>query len=162
MRVGIGYDAHAADAGIGPVVAACRALRRALLGAAALGADDATAAAGATGQGLPAARGGGAEADEARSLEALATAVRRLEAENYQVVNADALVGTGGDEPDLVAMRARLAEVLHISPSAVSLRGAGTGGVPRGDAEGVVALAVVLIDEMGDTDALHAALRSAG
>jgi len=113
--------------------------------------------------------------------------VRRIEGENYQVVNVDAtLVGDAGAGlgPEDTAsggrmgdLGSRIAELLHVAPDHVSLAARtvptrdGTGGTRRAgdapaprDARGgsYRATVVVLLDRIGDTDALMASIRSGG
>ncbi|MEN8144008.1 MAG: 2-C-methyl-D-erythritol 2,4-cyclodiphosphate synthase [Gemmatimonadota bacterium] len=169
MRVGLGYDSHRFDsarelvlggvpipghpglAGHSDGDAVLHAVTDALLGAAGLG---------SIGEHFPDSDPDLAGADSATFL---AHAVYLVEAENYQVVNADVTVIT--ETPRILehapAMRERLAELLHVSPGAVCAKGKsneGMGFVGRG--EGLAVMAVTLIDRIGDTDALHASLRT--
>lgn len=171
MRVGVGYDSHRFD-DARPLVlggvpipgepglrghsdgdAVAHALTDALLGAAGLGdigalfPDDDPDLAGAD------------------SMAFLAEAVRRIESENYQVVNADVTVIA--ERPRLRGvsgrMAARLAGVLHADPARVSVKGKsneGMGWIGRG--EGLAVIAVASIAQIEDIDALHASIRSGG
>lgn len=171
MRVGLGFDAQRFDRGgtlvLGGIAvdgppaltgrsdgdAVAHALIDGLLGAAGLGSlegrfpDDDPELAGAD------------------SLDLLASAVRDLEAENYQVVNADVTVVAA---PPPVASRTRdmeeeLAERLHVGPGHVSVKtrsGDGPGWMDAG--EGIAVMAVILVDRVDDSDLLHASLRSGG
>lgn len=171
MRVGVGYDSHRFD-DTRPLVlggvaipaepglrghsdgdAVAHALTDALLGAAGLGdigglfPDDDPELAGAD------------------SLTFLAEAVRRLESENYQVVNVDVTVIAERPRVAPVAdrMAARLAAVLHADPARVSVKGKsneGMGWIGRG--EGLAVIAVASIAQIEDIDALHASIRSGG
>jgi len=171
MRVGIGYDSHRFDetralilGGLpipdAPGLAAhsdgdavSHAITDALLGAAGLG---------DVGLLFPDSDPANRAAD---SLAMLAEAVRRLEAENYQVVNVDVTVvcerpRIGGHAR---AMAERLAPVLHTRPSSVSVKGKsneGLGWIGRG--EGLAVIAVATISQIEDIDALHASIRSGG
>ncbi|MFQ5688759.1 MAG: 2-C-methyl-D-erythritol 2,4-cyclodiphosphate synthase [Gemmatimonadota bacterium] len=124
------------------------------------------------------------DASGSRALERLEWSVRRVEEENYQVVNVDVSLGTarqcsGATQPGegiLMEMRRLLAGVLHTSPAAVSLKttesigsvgeradlaaSSGAAGENRREAEGRFAMAVVLIDQIRDIDALHASMRA--
>lgn len=171
MRVGLGFDARPLEGGHPPVLGGvsisyapgaaepaegdvvCRALASALLGAAGL-------------ESAPGLRGPGDDrrggSDPLRELEEV---VRRVEGENYQVVNVDVTVladGVGLEE-HRGEMAALLAGLLHIAPGAVSVKEGPPGGDgwPGGGAR-VAALAVALLDQMEDLDSLHAALRSRG
>lgn len=171
MRVGIGYDSHRFDDGrplvLGGVAipdapglaahsdgdAIAHAVADALLGAAALG---------DIGRLFPDTDAANAGAD---SLEMLAEAVRRLEAENYQVVNVDVTVVCERPAigPHAAAIAERLAPVLHARPTHVSIKGKsneGLGWIGRG--EGLAVLAVASIARIGDIDALHASIRTGG
>lgn len=171
MRVGQGYDSHRFQQGrpliLGGVEipghpglsghsdadAVAHAVTDALLGAAGLG---------DIGTHFPPADPRWKNAD---SMELLAAVVQLLEGENYQVVNVDATVvaETPKIGPHADAMRRRLAEVIGISPSHVSIKGKtneGMGWVGRG--EGIAVLAVALIDTPEDQDRVHARLRRAG
>lgn len=134
MRIGIGHADLDPDAG--RLHAAARALTDALLGAAGLGPGEA------------ATRG----PEGARALDVLSRAVRAVEGENYQVVNVDlaasgAAAGAGGD-----ALRAELADRLHVPPGHVSLPSDGGGTVT----------AVALLDRIAPMDRVHSALRAGG
>jgi len=171
MRVGVGYDSHRFDDGrplvLGGVPipgepglrghsdgdAVAHALTDALLGAAGLGdigalfPDDDPELAGAD------------------SLVFLAEAVRRLESENYQVVNADVTVIAERPRigPLASRMAARLADVLHADPARVSIKGKSNEGMGWvGRAEGLAVIAVASIAQIEDIDALHASIRSGG
>lgn len=171
MRVGIGYDSHRFDearplilAGVqipdAPGLAAhsdgdavAHAVIDALLGAARLGhigelfPDDDPAYEGAD------------------SLSLLAEAVRRVEMENYQVVNVDVSIITEQPRiaPFVDPMTERLAAILHTAPATVSIKGKtneGMGWIGRG--EGMAVIAVAALDQIRDIDALLASMRSGG
>lgn len=171
MRVGLGYDSHRFDASAPLVLggttiedhaglaghsdgdAVAHALIDALLGAAGLGSigdrfpDDAAELAGAD------------------SMELLASAVRDVEGENYQVVNADLTVvaRTPSIAPHAAEMERELADRLHVAPDHVTVKGKSNEGMGWiGAGEGLAAAAVVLLDRIGDPDHLRAALRSGG
>lgn len=171
MRVGVGYDSHRFDDGRPLVLggvgipgepglrghsdgdAVAHALTDALLGAAGLG---------DIGGLFPDTDPSLAGAD---SLGLLDEAVRRLESENYQVVNADVTVIA--ERPRIGALADRmagaLAEVLHADPARVSIKGKsneGMGWIGRG--EGIAVIAVASIAQIEDIDALHASIRSGG
>lgn len=171
MRVGVGYDSHRFDEARPLVLGGVR-----IAGAPGLaGHSDGDAVAhaitdallGATGQGDigalfpdddPATEG-------ADSLALLAEAVRRVQAENYQVVNVDVTVIAERPRigPHAAAMRERLAAALDAAPSAVSVKGKtneGLGWIGRG--EGIAVIAVACLDQIGDIDALLASLRAGG
>ena len=171
MRVGIGYDSHRFDearplilAGVqipdapGLVAhsdgdAVAHAVIDALLGAARLGhigelfPDDDPAYEGAD------------------SLSLLAEAVRRVEMENYQVVNVDVSIITEQPRiaPFVDQMAECLAATLHTAPATVSIKGKtneGMGWIGRG--EGMAVIAVAALDQIRDIDALLASMRSGG
>jgi 2-C-methyl-D-erythritol 2,4-cyclodiphosphate synthase len=171
VRVGIGYDSHRFQSGrpliLGGVTiqdspglaghsdadAVAHALIDALLGATGLG---------TVGSFFPDTDPAWRDAD---SMDLLARAVRRIEERNYQVVNVDVTVVTETPRigPHVAAMRDELASRLHVSPSAVSIKGKtneGMGWIGRG--EGVASIAVALVDQIGDIDALHASIRGGG
>ena len=57
----------------------------------------------------------------------------------------------------------RIAELLRIARSCISIKGKtneGMGWIGRG--EGLAAMAVVLLDQIGDIDTLHASIRTGG
>lgn len=171
MRVGIGYDSHRFDpdrplvlGGIGvPDVpglsghsdgdAVTHALIDALLGASGLGSIGAL---------FP------DTAEEwrgARSLDLLERAMRLVEERNYQVVNADLTIIA--ERPRIAGHASAIAEALapylRIAPGSVSIKGKtneGMGWIGRG--EGLAVIAVVLLAQIGDIDALHASIRAGG
>ncbi len=171
MRVGLGYDSHRFDDGrplvLGGVEipdhpglaghsdgdAVAHAVIDALLGAAGLGDI-----------------GGHFPDDEERwrgadSLELLSRAVRRIEGENYQVVNVDVTVvaSTPRVRPHAAAMREALAERLRIDAGHVSVRGKSNEGLGWiGGGEGLAVMSVALLDRIEDPDTLHASIRSGG
>ncbi len=171
MRVGVGYDSHRFDdsralilggveipsspglAGHSDGDAVSHAVIDALLGAAGIGTI------------------GGLFPDtdpewkNADSLELLERTVRLVEERNYQVVNVDITVVTEAPRvsPHSEAMATILSRVLHIAPSAVSIKGKTNermGWIGR--AEGLAVTAVALLDQIGDIDALHASIRAGG
>lgn len=165
MRIGHGYDSHRFAPGrrlvLGGVEiaheqgldghsdadAVAHALTDALLGAAGLG---------DIGRHFPPSDERWRDAD---SLDLLARVVGLLEAENFQVVNADVTVVAESPRigPHADAMRERLAAVLGIAPRDVSVKGKsneGMGWIGRG--EGVAAMAVALIDRVEDQETLFA------
>lgn len=168
MRVGTGYDSHrftdARPLVLGGVSipdtpgleghsdgdAVLHALTDALLGAAGLG---------NIGRLFPDTDPEFADAD---SAELLRHALRLLEAENYQVVNADVTViaEIPRIEPYAAAMSERIAAILQIAPGCVSIKGKSNEGLGWiGRREGLAVQAVVLLDRIADIDALHASIR---
>jgi 2-C-methyl-D-erythritol 2,4-cyclodiphosphate synthase len=154
-RVGLGFDAHPFGPGrllrLGGITiphplglrghsdgdALLHALADALLGAAGKG---------SIGEEFPDSdpRWKGAESsvfvDRARDL---------LAARKLAVVNVDAVVVAEAPRitPYAVEIRARIAELLHISPDAVGMRGTSTNGLGFvGRNEGIAALVVVLLE----------------
>lgn len=171
MRVGIGYDSHRFESGRPLVLAGvhipdhpgltghsdgdavAHAVIDALLGASALG---------NIGQHFPDTEARWKDAD---SMALLAETVRLIEERNYQVVNVDVVIVTESPRvgPWVADMAERVAALLRISGSCVSVKGKtneGMGWVGRG--EGLAAMAVVLLDQIGDIDTLHASIRTGG
>lgn len=154
-------EAAAADAR-DPLLAA---LVDALLGAAGLGdfrsftaEEPAEGAGGRARRDESEASGGSADGEAGTSEAVLARAVRRVERENYQVVNADVSLRRGEPPGHETTGRVadRLAAALHVAPAAVSVKWSAGGALPGGELR---ALAVVLLDQIGDIDALHASIR---
>jgi len=101
----------------------------------------------------------------ADSMELLARAVRLIEERNYQVVNADVTIVTELPRvgPWVADMAERVAALLRVSGACVSIKGKtneGMGWIGRG--EGLAVIAVVLLDQIGDIDTLHASIRTGG
>jgi len=159
MRIGHGYDSHRFAegrrlvlagveipaerglAGHSDADAVAHAVTDALLGAAGLG---------DIGRHFPPSDPAYRDAD---SMLLLDQVVRLLEQENFQVVNVDVTVVAEAPKigPHAQAMRERLAGVLGIAPSHVSLKGKtneGMGWIGRG--EGIAAFAVALLDRVSD------------
>jgi 2-C-methyl-D-erythritol 2,4-cyclodiphosphate synthase len=169
MRIGHGYDSHRfaegrrlvlggidipSDRGLtghSDADAVAHALTDALLGASGLG---------DIGQHFPPSDPAWKDAD---SMELMAKVMHLLEARNYQVVNADVTVVAEAPRigPHAAAMRARVAEVLGVSPDNVSIKGKTNetmGWIGRG--EGIAVFAVVAIDSVEDQSALFARHRA--
>ena len=165
MRIGQGYDSHRYEAGrpliLGGVTipsevgltghsdadAVAHAVTDAILGAAGLG---------DIGRHFP---DTDTEWKDADSLRLLAHAVHLLEGENYQVVNVDVTVVAEHPRigPYAAAMQEKLAGVLRIAPSNVSIKGKSNEGMGWiGQREGLAVLAVALIDRIEDQDRLFA------
>ncbi len=105
----------------------------------------------------------------AGSEDALREAVQLVERENYQVVNLDISVVTEGLEISrhFASVSERIADVVHVSPVNVAVKHAGGGRLvwleaPAGGTGGVAAVAVALLNQVADLDALHASIRSGG
>lgn len=171
MRVGLGFDSHRFDpqrplllggvrleghpglAGHSDGDAVAHAVIDALLGAAGLG---------SVGEHFPASDPALEGADSMRLLE---EAVREVEEENYQVVNLDVTVVTESPRiaPHASEMARSLAGRLHLSPAHVNVKGKSAEGMGWiGREEGLGVLAVTLLDQVADLDALHASIRSGG
>ncbi len=171
MRVGIGYDSHRFDSDrllvLGGVTipdhpglgghsdgdAVAHAVIDALLGATALG---------DIGRHFP---NTDARWEGAVSMDLLMAAVRLIEERNYQVVNVDITIisETPRIAPWALAMAAELAERLSISDASVSVKGKTNEGMGWiGTGQGVAVIAVALVDQIGDIDALHASIRTGG
>ncbi len=171
MRVGLGYDSHKFDANrplvLGGVPipdspglaghsdgdAVAHAVIDGLLGAAGLG---------SIGELFPDSDPQHAGAD---SMELLADTLRLIERQDYQVVNVDVTVIAERPRiaPHADEMSRSLAARLHTAPTSVSVKGKsneGLGWIGRG--EGIATIAVVMIDQMRDIDALLASMRSGG
>lgn len=165
MRIGQGYDSHRFQAGrpliLGGVNipsevgltghsdadAVAHAVTDAILGAAGLG---------DIGQHFP---DSDVQWKDADSLYLLAQAVHLLEGENYQIVNVDVTVIAEHPRigPYAAEMREKLAAVLRIAPSHVSVKGKSNEGMGWiGSREGLAVLAVALIDRIEDQDRLFA------
>jgi len=155
MRVGIGYDSHRFEAGrrlvLGGVEipfeaglaghsdadAVAHALTDAILGAAAMG---------DIGTHFPAADDRWKDAD---SMDLLARTVDLVAGSNYQVVNADVTVVVERPRigPHVPAMREAVARAIGIGPQHVSIKAKSNEGMGwTGNGEGLVAMAVVLLD----------------
>ena len=155
VRVGHGFDAHRLVAGRPFVLGGVRlafdrgplghsdgdvlahALADALLGAAALG---------DLGRHFPDTDPAWKDADSLRLLEACARMVREA---GFELVNVDATVVVEAPKlaPHLDAIRARLAEVLRIESSAVSVKAKTSEGMGyTGDGSGVAAYAVAALE----------------
>lgn len=155
MRIGIGYDSHRFvegrklilggidipfERGLGghsDADAIAHAVTDALLGAAGLG---------DIGQHFPPSDERWRDAD---SMLLLGSAYQLLEEHNYQVVNLDVTVVCEAPKigPHVASMCERVAGVLGISPTQVSIKGKtneGMGWIGRG--EGVAVMAVALIN----------------
>jgi 2-C-methyl-D-erythritol 2,4-cyclodiphosphate synthase len=165
MRIGYGFDSHRFAEG-----------RRLILGGVEIpyergltGHSDADALAHAITDALLGAAGLGdigghfppsdAEWKDADSMDLLARVVRLLESENYQVVNVDATVIAEQPRigPHVGAIRERVAEVIGIAPTHVSVKGKTNEGMGWiGRAEGIAVHAVALIDRIEDQDPVHA------
>jgi 2-C-methyl-D-erythritol 2,4-cyclodiphosphate synthase len=153
-RVGTGFDAHAFEEGVPLVLGGVRiehprglaghsdgdvlahALTDALLGAAGL--EDIGAL-------FPS---GDPKLAGANSLELLAQAWERIQADGWQLANADVVLV--GEEPRLAPhrdeMRRRLAAALAVDPERVSVRATTTDGLGfTGRGEGLAAQAVALL-----------------
>ena len=153
-RVGTGFDAHALEEGVPLVLGGVRidhprglaghsdgdvlahALTDAILGAAGL--EDIGAL---FPPGDPALAG-------ADSLELLAEAWERVQADGWRLANADVVLV--GEQPRLAPhrteMRARLAEALGVEPELVAVRATTTDGLGfTGRGEGLAAQAVALL-----------------
>jgi 2-C-methyl-D-erythritol 2,4-cyclodiphosphate synthase len=165
MRIGHGYDSHRFVEG-----------RRLVLGGVEIphdrglaGHSDADALAHAVTDALLGAAGLGdigahfpptdAQWKDADSMGLLARVVRLLESENYQVVNVDATVVTEQPRlgPYVESIRTRLAEVVGIAPTHISVKGKSNEGLGWiGRQEGLAVHAVALIDRIEDQDPVHA------
>lgn len=171
MRVGVGYDSHRFDesrslilggveipaaaglAGHSDGDAVTHAIIDAILGAAGLG---------TIGGKFP---DTDPEWKDANSLHLLERTIRWVEERNYQVVNVDVAVVAEAPRisPHSEAMSAVLSRYLHIAPEAVSIKGKSNEGMGWiGRCEGLAVMAVVLLDQIGDIDALHASIRAGG
>jgi 2-C-methyl-D-erythritol 2,4-cyclodiphosphate synthase len=98
-------------------------------------------------------------------MDLLMAAVRLIEERNYQVVNVDITIisETPRIAPWALAMAAELAERLSISDASVSVKGKTNEGMGWiGTGQGVAVIAVALVDQIGDIDALHASIRTGG
>jgi len=158
MRIGHGFDAHRLQEGrrfvLGGVEIPCErgpaghsdgdvlthAVADALLGACALG---------DLGTYFPSSDQRWRDAD---SLDMLALCVKMLRDGGYTVANVDATVVV--QQPALAAhvpaMRERLAQVLGINPSEISVKAKSSDGMGyTGDGTGIVAYAVAAVDEEG-------------
>jgi 2-C-methyl-D-erythritol 2,4-cyclodiphosphate synthase len=157
MRVGIGYDSHRFAEGRPLILGGVRiehplglsghsdadvvahAVTDALLGAAGLG---------DIGRHFPPDDERWRDAD---SMDLLKRASGTAAEQNYQVVNVDVTVVCEAPRigPHTDAMRERLAGVLGIAPRLVSVKGKSNEGLGWiGRAEGIAAMAVVLIDRL--------------
>ncbi|MEE9579359.1 MAG: 2-C-methyl-D-erythritol 2,4-cyclodiphosphate synthase [Gemmatimonadota bacterium] len=160
MRVGLGFDRR--DASTDALASVIhRAVAEALRGASGLDTP------------LP----GTSEADARDALETgarrgagsaegeLREAVRLIERHNHQVVNLDITVLADVPYPEaaLYEIRERVAELVHISPANVVTKKSEINPTPWLEAgNGVAAIAITLLDQISDLDALHASIRSGG
>jgi 2-C-methyl-D-erythritol 2,4-cyclodiphosphate synthase len=157
MRVGVGYDIHRFDASRGLVLGgvefpgevglaghsdadvALHALADALLGAAALG---------DIGDHFPPTDERWRNADSARLLEVVVSMI----AGSYSIANVDLTIIAERPKvaPRRAEMRGRIAEILGLPDERVSLKATTNEALGAiGRAEGIAALATVLLDETG-------------
>ncbi len=159
MRIGHGYDSHRFDPEVPLVLggveipdheglaghsdgdAVIHAVIDALLGAAGLG---------SVGELFP---DTDPEWEDADSTRLLRRAVREVQGENFQVVNLDVTVVTETPKisPHRGAMSRHLAEILHVRPDQVNVKGTTNEGMGWiGRSEGIAVCAVILLDRMSD------------
>lgn len=129
---------------------------------------DALLGAAGLGEGTPLADSDPSE-EGADSEHALREAVRLVERENYQVVNLDISVVSEALEisPHFASVSERIAEMVHVSPASVAVKHADAGRLvwleaSAGGTGDVAAVAVALLNQVADLDALHASIRSGG
>lgn len=105
------------------------------------------------------------ETEKGSAEEKLRDAIRIIERHNYQVVNLDITILADAPYPEVAldGIRERVAELVHISPASVVTKEPAMNPTPwlefRG---GVAAIAITLLDQISDLDALHASIRSGG
>ncbi len=146
MRVGLGFDHRPQGTAEAIVQVVHGAVVEALTGAA----------------GLEAEASGAAPDSEAEGRD-LREAVRLIERHNYQVVNLDiTLVADGSPSiSHLSGLRDELAGAIHVAPANVSVKQAPRTAWLEADG-GVAAIAITLLNQIADLDALHASIRSGG
>ncbi|MEJ2340809.1 MAG: 2-C-methyl-D-erythritol 2,4-cyclodiphosphate synthase [Gemmatimonadales bacterium] len=91
--------------------------------------------------------------------------VRLIERHNHQVVNLDVTVLADVPYPEaaLYEIRERVAELVHIAPANVMTKRSEMSATPWLETgNGVAAIAITLLDQISDLDALHASIRSGG
>ena len=156
MRVGLGFDRrNASTDALTSVIH--RAVAEALRGASGL--DTLS-----PGSSEPAARDA-LETSAKGAERELRETVRLIERHNHQVVNLDitVLAGVPCPEDALRDIRERVAELVHIAPASVVMKKPETNPTPWLEAgNGVAAIAITLLDQISDLDALHASIRSGG
>lgn len=156
MRVGLGFDRrNASTDALTSVIH--RAVAEALRGASGL--DTLS-----SGSSEPAARDA-LETSAKGAERELRETVRLIERHNHQVVNLDitVLAGVPCPEDALREIRELVAELVHIAPANVVTKKSETNPTPWLEAgNGVAAIAITLLDQISDLDALHASIRSGG
>jgi len=156
MRVGLGFDRrNASTDALTSVIH--RAVAEALRGASGL--DTLS-----PGSSEPAARDA-LETSAKGAERELRETVRLIERHNHQVVNLDitVLAGVPCPEDALREIRELVAELVHIAPANVVTKKSETNPTPWLEAgNGVAAIAITLLDQISDLDALHASIRSGG
>ena len=156
MRVGLGFDRrNASTDALTSVIH--RAVAEALRGASGL--DTLS-----PGSSEPAARDA-LETSAKGAERELRETVRLIERHNHQVVNLDitVLAGVPCPEDALREIRELVAELVHIAPANVVTKKSETNPTPWLEAgDGVAAIAITLLDQISDLDALHASIRSGG
>jgi 2C-methyl-D-erythritol 2,4-cyclodiphosphate synthase len=160
MRVGLGFDQRNAstDALAGVIH---RAVAEALRGASGLDALSTEASEADAGDVLETSATGGLGSGE-RELQEV---VRLIERHNHQVVNLDVTVLADMPYPEaaLHEIRERVAELVHIAPANVMTKRSEMSATPWLETgNGVAAIAITLLDQISDLDALHASIRSGG
>ena len=160
MRVGLGFDRrNASTDALTSVIH--RAVAEALRGASGLDTLSPGSSEPATRDALETSAKG-AEGSAERELR---ETVRLIERHNHQVVNLDitVLAGVPCPEDALREIRERVAELVHIAPANVVTKKPETNPTPWLEAgNGVAAIAITLLDQISDLDALHASIRSGG
>lgn len=106
-----------------------------------------------------------AKEGSARGERELREVVRLIERHNHQVVNLDVTVLADVPYPEaaLHEIRETVAELVHIAPANVATKMSELSATPWLEAgNGVAAIAITLLDQISDLDALHASIRSGG
>lgn len=160
MRVGLGFDRRdASPHALASVIH--RAVAEAIRGASGL----APPPPGSSAEPIGDAADTTPENSERNAEGRLRDAVRIIERHNYQVVNLDITVlgDASYSESAMNEIRDRVAELVHISPAGVVTKEPGMNPIPwPGVGGGVAAVAIILLDQISDLDALHASIRSGG